>query len=58
MCAYEQAEDFAPCPHTDHPTGDKGHGRREPHPCGAIGDPEYTGRKSIRIPFGQPGKVG
>ncbi len=41
MFAYEQAEDFAQCPHTYSQTVNKGHGRIETRPCGAIGDPEY-----------------
>ena len=40
-CAYEQAEDFAPCPHPYSQTVNKGHGRMATRPCGAIGDPEY-----------------
>lgn len=41
MFAYEQAEDFAHCPHTYHQTVNKGHGRIETRQCWAIGDPTY-----------------
>ena len=40
-CAYEQAEDFAPCPHPYSQTVNKGRGRMATRPCGAIGDPAY-----------------
>ncbi len=33
MFAYEQAEDFVQCPHTYHPTVNKGHGRMETRQC-------------------------